>query len=163
MLNVKELYEMQRYLDEKIVEQHGLENKSLVQERILALYVEIGELANETRCFKFWSLKPASSREKILEEYVDGLHFILSIGISLKYEEAQVKMEETAHTDLVQQFSTVFQAISQFNQNKTEKKYLEIFENYVILGQIMSFSFEDIVNAYKSKNEVNIVRQQTGY
>lgn len=50
---------------------------------MLALLVEIGELANETRCFKYWSNKPASEREVILEEYVDGLHFILSIGIDL--------------------------------------------------------------------------------
>ena len=58
-------------------------NRKIVKRKMLALLVEIGELANETRCFKYWSNKPASEREVILEEYVDGLHFILSIGIDL--------------------------------------------------------------------------------
>jgi dimeric dUTPase (all-alpha-NTP-PPase superfamily) len=163
MMDFRELYNMQRYLDEKIVKQHGLEKKTLVQKRILALYVEIGELANETRCFKFWSLKPSNTRDKILEEYVDGIHFILSLGISLSFEKVQLKVNEPVHTDLVQQFSTVFQAVARFDKEKKEKNFLEVFENYVILGQKLSFSFEEIVNAYKRKNEVNIERQENGY
>ncbi len=64
--------------------EHDLQPKKIVKKKkMLALLVEIGELANETRCFKYWSNKPASEREVILEEYVDGLHFILSIGIDL--------------------------------------------------------------------------------
>lgn len=39
--------------------------------------MEFGELANETRCFKYWSIKPMSDKEVILEEYIDCLFMIL--------------------------------------------------------------------------------------
>ena len=46
----------------------------------MALLVE-RELANETRSFKFWSTKGPSANEIILEEYVDSIHFLLSLLI----------------------------------------------------------------------------------
>jgi dimeric dUTPase (all-alpha-NTP-PPase superfamily) len=42
----------------------------------------MGELANEVRCFKFWSYKLPSEEKVILEEYVDGIHFITSLAIA---------------------------------------------------------------------------------
>src|SRR5690606_36397479 len=81
----QKLFSMQRELDERIIVEHQLTGTYFL-ERLLALQVEVGELANETRCFKYWSLKPPAERAVILEEYVDGIHFILSIGLSLGLE-----------------------------------------------------------------------------
>jgi dimeric dUTPase (all-alpha-NTP-PPase superfamily) len=164
MLNLKELYTMQKFLDEKIVKQHSLENNSLVQERILALYVELGELANETRCFKFWSTKPASNRTIILEEYVDGIHFLLSLGISLSYELNEITgQNQECNKDLVKQFTTIYQCISEFESDKTEQTYERLFKQYILLGELLTFTANEIETAYISKNEVNLERQRTGY
>src|SRR5690625_5238764 len=46
---------MQAELDKKIVKEKGLEGQDLLDKKILALQVELGELANEWRGFKFWS------------------------------------------------------------------------------------------------------------
>ena len=54
-MNVKKLCEMQKVLDDRIIKEHQLEDKNLEENKILALLVEISELANETRCFKHWS------------------------------------------------------------------------------------------------------------
>src|SRR5579875_595315 len=111
-MNLTKLFEIQRALDDRIVKEKGLAGKDLVPMKLLALQVELGELANEWRGFKFWSedQEPRLSNpncdlcegsgvyEKVtdmpdypevltcvcasplLEEYVDCLHFILSIG-----------------------------------------------------------------------------------
>ena len=79
-MNVKKLSEMQKVLDERIVKEHGLEGKDLEENKILALLVEVNELANETRCFKHWSTKGPSEESVLFEEYVDSLHFFLSIA-----------------------------------------------------------------------------------
>ena len=60
---------------------------------MLALLVEIGELANETRSFKFWSVKPASEKKIILEEFVDGIHFILSLGIECGFHKQPLELK----------------------------------------------------------------------
>ncbi len=60
-MNLQRLFALQKELDLKIVSQHNLQAENLLQKKILALQVEIGELANETRCFKYWSDKEPSS------------------------------------------------------------------------------------------------------
>lgn len=77
-MNLAKLFQLQENLDERIRKEHGLQGESLISKKVLALQVELAELANETRCFKFWSNKKASAKEIILEEYVDCLHFILT-------------------------------------------------------------------------------------
>src|SRR5690625_6269037 len=92
------LFSMQETLDKHIIDNHQLQQKDLMEEKYLALLVELGELANETRCFKFWSTKPASARKKILEEYVDGVHFILSLGIEKgRSEEHTSELQSRGH------------------------------------------------------------------
>ncbi|MEG2909687.1 MAG: dUTP diphosphatase, partial [Erysipelotrichaceae bacterium] len=91
-LYVKDLYEMQDKLDQRIFDEHGITRIETMNRRMLALLIEIGELANETRCFKFWSNKGASSKDVILEEYADGIHFLLSLGIDLKDKENEIEL-----------------------------------------------------------------------
>lgn len=71
----KKLFDMQKELDTYIETNHNVKQAELLDKKILALLVEVGELANETRCFKFWSKKKPSERDVIIEEYVDGIHF----------------------------------------------------------------------------------------
>src|SRR5690625_3584703 len=115
-MNLEKLFEIQAELDKRIVEKHGLQNEDLLDKKILALQVELGELANEWRGFKFWSedqepnicdlpkgtctcrdcemyycdkVHESTVEAKnlyvnpLLEEYVDCLHFILSIGLEI--------------------------------------------------------------------------------
>ncbi len=65
-MNLTKIFGMQKVLDTRIIEEHGLEGQNLFYNMILALQVEIGELANETRCFKHWSNKGSSEKEVIL-------------------------------------------------------------------------------------------------
>lgn len=54
-MNLARLFETQRMLDDRIIKEKGLEGQDLLPMKILALQVELGELANEWRGFKFWS------------------------------------------------------------------------------------------------------------
>ena len=82
-MNLQKLFEAQKKLDDHIRKEKGLEGQDLLDKKILALQVELSELANELpEVFKFWSNKK-NNYKKALEEYCDCLHFILSIGKSL--------------------------------------------------------------------------------
>ncbi|ASS92116.1 MAG: dUTPase [Bacillaceae bacterium] len=162
-MDFEQLYKMQKELDEKIEKKHGLEEERLIERKVLALLVEIGELANETRCFKFWSVKPPSDREVILEEYVDGLHFLLSIGHELyieKLPEMKARKIDKSLTDL---FLNVYQKTAKFSEYLSVQAYIDLFNDYVTLGSALGFSEEDIISAYMAKNEVNHARQNQGY
>ncbi len=165
MMNLDKLFALQQQLDDRIRNEHGLEDSDLFMDKVLALYVEIGELANETRCFKYWSNKPPADKETILEEYVDGLHFILSLGLELELNKdiphfATVNHEATTLTGL---FLQVVYAINELKQNRSKEAYWYLMTVFFELGEALGFAESDIEQAYLAKNEVNHQRQDEGY
>ncbi|MBZ9689640.1 dUTP diphosphatase [Clostridium estertheticum] len=161
-MNLQRLFQMQDTLDKRIESEHNLEGVPLLQKKILSLQVELGELANETRCFKFWSTKAPSSDDVILEEYVDCLHFILSIGIEKSFEDITLNTKYIT-CELSQQFLNLYINISDFINCSSIDSYLNIFQNFLSLGKNLGFSEEDIENAYLYKNNINHERQDNGY
>lgn len=164
-MNVEKLFKMQDALDRHIEEKHGLENTNLIEKKILALLVELGELANETRCFKFWSLKGPAAKESILAEYVDGVHFILSLGIACAFKDTVTEMTDVVDKgqEPTSMFITLYRDIVLFDQDRTESRYRQVFQDYLALGNLLGFSSEDIERAYVDKNQINYDRQKQGY
>lgn len=164
-MNLKKLFEMQEKLDNRIESEHNLQNQELFYKKILALQVEVGELANETRCFKFWSLKKPSEASIILEEYVDCLHFILSIGLETNFQ--NIGLNESLNfkdnADITSMFLDLNEKINTFAKYKSEKSYIDLFEKFILLGNALGFSNKDVEKAYLSKNEINHKRQDEGY
>lgn len=156
------LFSMQKKLDEYIAENNQLKETDLFNRKYLALLVELGELANETRCFKFWSSKTKGDRTKILEEYVDGIHFILSLGIEKGFNFSSDDIEETSLHE-TEQFIKVFEACVNFKKIIDQNNYNILFKNYLQLGQLLGFSEKDIQHAYYEKNKINYERQLQGY
>ena len=90
-INLSELFEAQKQLDARIAENHNVTYESTRSRRTLSLLVELGELANSTRCFKYWSNKGSEPLERVLDEYADALHFFLSLGIDVGMKPGHVK------------------------------------------------------------------------
>ncbi len=156
------LFGMQQKLDAHIIETHQLAGRDVFEEKILALFVELGELANETRCFKFWSTKKRNDAAIILEEYVDNIHFILSLGIDRGFDFDQEVNTVTNKEETIQ-FNTVFATALQFKTEPTQTNYEALFISYLELGILLGFSNADIIAAYIKKNEINFQRQADGY
>lgn len=160
----KKLFEMQAALDSYIEENHQLQNENLFNRKVLALLVEIGELANETRSFKFWSVKPSSEKKVVLEEFVDGIHFILSLGLECGFQSEPVKVEAiSSNGDINEQFLKIFQAVSTFQTSRSFSHYIKVIEYYLQLAAMLGITFEEMEQAYIEKNEVNFKRQQNSY
>ncbi|SDM96510.1 dUTP diphosphatase [Sediminibacillus halophilus] len=158
----EQLFDTQRQLDEHIQTNNRVKADELFERKVLALLVETGELANETRCFKFWSKKPKSESAVILEEYVDGLHFILSLGLDTGYRYDSEAVQSTDLDD-TQLFLQVYEQIIAFKQDPSKANYNQLFTTYLQLGAQLGFPEEAIQEAYNKKNEVNHQRQQQGY
>lgn len=158
----RKLFTTQRELDYRIETKHHLENEALFDKKILALLVELGECANETRCFKFWSVKKAAPRKTILEEYVDGLHFILSLGLELDVKNYDF-YPNSDPVDKVDQFQKVYQAVVFFKNEHNVETYEKLFSDFMTLGFALEFEVEEIIEAYYDKNKINHKRQDNNY
>lgn len=163
-MQLEKLFTMQQALDQHIEEKHGLGNEDLFNRKVLALLVEISELANETRCFKFWSVKPSSEKQVILEEFVDGIHFILSLGIECDFHKLSFAVKSEPSTfNITEQFLEINEKVTLFQKSKTAADYISLFEAYLQLGVLLGISNEEMEQAYFRKNEVNYQRQQNNY
>lgn len=162
-MNLQRLFELQQNLDQHIRMNHNLEDESLLSKKVLALQVELAELANETRCFKFWSNKLPSNKDVILEEFVDCLHFILTLGIEKGFTDIQEVEVKSPQYDVVGQFSNLYIDINDFIVCNSKDHYITLFEDFLTLGKSLNFSKEEIEEAYYRKNRVNHERQKVGY
>ncbi|MEK3995657.1 dUTP diphosphatase [Psychrobacillus sp. FSL K6-2365] len=188
-MNLAKLFETQRLLDEHILDEHPeLKGQNNLDWKILALQVELGECANEWRGFKKWSndqeprtsggydngrkctCSECASKNPLLEEYVDCIHFILSIGLefdnyplNLNYEVLGFIEEAWNTKNTIEQFQVVYKNITDFSSTCDELEYIELVSQFLGLGEMLGFTWEQIEQAYYDKNAINHERQATGY
>ena len=166
MSDFYKIYQLQKELDESIKEKFNLTCDSTRIRRILATQVELAELANETRCFKYWSTKGPAHRSVILEEYADGIHFLVSLGISYGFDFKAKNLFEIAQKpslDLSEQFLNMFAQVAKLKDDTSTATWEETFLMYIQIGYSLDFSKEDIVDFYIQKNEKNHTRQANNY
>lgn len=161
-MNLTKLFQLQENLDKRITEEHGLYGEPLLSKKVLALQVELAELANETRCFKFWSNRKPSDKETILEEYVDCLHFILTLGLEKGFTDIELEDKELQF-DLTTQFLNLYIDINDFVVCSSKDHYITLFEDFLTLGKMFDFTIQKIEEFYYIKNNINHKRQDEGY
>lgn len=157
-----DLYQKQRELDEEIARNHDVTYASTRNKRTLALLVELGEFANATRTFKYWSNKGPESKERVLDEFADGLHFLLSLGIDQGYEvdSIEVNDDDSSLTDVLLK---TYELTSKFYSCQTPSNYLNVFISYLRTLFKLGFSWEEARDAYYLKLKENHTRQKTNY
>ncbi|MCR8982634.1 dUTP diphosphatase [Brevibacillus laterosporus] len=210
-ISLETLFEKQKQLDDYIIKKKGLgtlPKQELLNNTVLALQVEICELANEWRGFKHWSedREPKNGYEALidcdkcdgrgfwfdgprvlcekckhsgkitnplLEEYVDCLHFFLSIAwqIGLTAEILFVDDEEyetptnVAFTVLLYLVSTINGKCFLRNPPQDIKLHFRaaLYIFFSLGYQRFGFTWDEITQAYIDKWQINMQRQESGY
>lgn len=184
-LNLTKMFEMQKQLGQ--VGLFNYQGPDRFNKLVLALLVELGECANEWRGFKFWSndQKPRVSKSRapymdlddadfynpLLEEYVDGKHFLLELGIELgvgaESIEGYIGNHKKKIGSMEYHFGYLYNRISELMDigriEDKRFKLLQIFNAYIGLGYRLGFTWEQIEEAYMAKNAINNKRQEQGY
>ncbi|MEH7157524.1 dUTP diphosphatase [Neobacillus drentensis] len=187
-MNLEKLFQAQKVLRDRI----GYNEPDRLNKLILALLVELGECANEWRGFKFWSkdqaprtrkargpyvdLEDAEFYNPLLEEYVDGLHFVLELGLEINPKDFPIVDVEP----LTGEFKSVIEAIRHtFNWTvnldyilfdepfksdyRIQRTYFNLLQVFITLGEMLGFTWEEVEQAYYAKNSINHQRQEDGY
>jgi dimeric dUTPase (all-alpha-NTP-PPase superfamily) len=168
-MDLKQLFDTQLELDIRIKKEKDLIGVYLLQEKIIALQVELGEFTNELpELFKFWSNKK-NNYEKALIEYVDALHFLLSIGNDINYTTYTALKSSNKNGITLDKLSEVYELITSFkisleyDGGPVRGTYETLFNEFLNLGRLIGFTEKDIEQAYYVKNEMNHTRQSNGY
>lgn len=220
-ITLEQLFDMQKELDARIIREKELEGVDLLPNTVLALQVEIAELANEWRGFKHWSndQKPRFERKchacsgeggfilgdgpedseacgycegtgieerPLLEEYADCVSFFLQIARQRDliehmyiYEDAIEDLREKGlDGGITGALLECKYWLAKFHMEKDRDEKIEkafgytkqvyCFKNswfvFIAIGVVgLGFTWEQIAEAYVSKNRVNHERQSAGY
>ena len=162
MIDLSKLYIKQAELDQRIADNHDVTYASTRERRILALLVEIGEFANATRCFKYWSNKKSEPQDIVLDEYVDGLHFFLSLGIDINVSKKTYNYTKKAD-NLTKQVLETYRLASLFYKNQDEKSYIKAFQAFINIVPLLKVRWSTIEKAYYKKLGENYHRQDSNY
>lgn len=126
----------------------------------IALFVELGELMNELPTyFKHWKKSAVDNKEKALEEYVDCLHFAVSllnyneIDINFTYNDCFPDSNPYSSDNIFTELITIA-SMSGFDHS---------IKKLFALGHRFGFTWDEIYEMYLKKNKINHERQNGGY
>lgn len=196
-MNLKELFEIQAGLDAEILNNHPMPDIEELMEKLhTALVVELGEMMNEYRRFKFWSndreprTKAACRKcygggalvkdgyvktcdecqgkcvcDYVLKELVDGLHFILSLGLKFEsmFDEplrnTDFKAYKTPHLSIEHHFLGLMIT----DWSSTPYSLVKGMCQFIGFSEMLGYTWEQVREAYLIKNQENHYRQMNGY
>ena len=161
---LKEMLVMQRRLDEAIHKEKGIFHDPDDKLQI-ALFVELGELMNELpTTFKYWKSSAKDNRNKALVEYVDALHFSLSLANRL----GPIFRDDLERGKEGFDYNSRF--IANLSQLSLQKLLYATVENeftrlsfLFALGRKLGFTWGEIYTVYRLKNAENWERLYNGY
>lgn len=170
-MNVLSMVAAQQKLDAFIIDNKKI-TEDLVLNTVVALEIELSEMANEKRWFKHWSEKRHEAKEGLLSEVADVMHFYFSLSLQkhwIDHLSKTAKIKKMSYEDANKAYLEckmyLFQAFKEVNQKEDSVIYFacswEWFLSFVV--NFCGFTYEELENAYWTKHDINIARQSEGY
>ena len=154
------IYNENKKLDKKFFDLYG-NDIDYDKKNKIELLVEIGEMVNESRIFKYWSDKKVNY-EALLMEYADCLMMILYFFnyFDISLDEEFNDIEDLSILDLI---GKIYQLSSNFYSDSNRELIKEIAVYFNDLGYKLGLSREDIINTCLEKMKINFKRFEEGF
>lgn len=151
-----DIHKINRELDDVFFERYLDNESNYYKKNCIELVVEIAELANETKCFKYWSVK-SPIKDKVLEEYADTITMILHFFTWFKIDLEDIPTHYETE-DVLLLFNKLFIDASSMIENGNEELVKKIFSNILYLGELLRFSEDELIDACYKK--MNIIKER---
>ncbi len=163
---IKEMLQMQKKLDEAIMEEYGL--TEIDEENLrMAILDEVGELTHELKANWCWWKKtqaPVDMR-KVLGELIDVWHFVLSYQNHFNGGEEML----CSYLNEKEMSSTLLERLRVKTINLPfTLSHLVYYKSSIItvliaISEHLGFTVEQVYKAYCDKNKINYQRLKEGY
>lgn len=159
-MNIENLFEIQRTIDNNIIFDPSLSKYKVVARQNLELHIKMSDLANETKCYKYWiGDDPILNNDAIFDKYIICLQDILSLGLNNGYydiNDIEIELEESEYC-LSDQFLNLYVDINDQVISPSKDHFLTLLEDFLNLSITLGFSIEKIIEHYKSLINSNTV------
>lgn len=145
-------YQKNKKLDEEFNSKYQENEPEFYEKNCIELLVEIGEFINETKCFKYWSIK-SPNKEKMLEELADCLNMIFYF-----YGLLNIKITDFANTKIVKnrlnQINHIYYLSTNLFNNLNTQDIKNIFINLLDFAYSLGIKEEEILEKLEEKHQI---------
>ncbi len=137
-------------IDEIFIKKYEDNEPNYFEKNCLSLITEIAEFLNETKCFKYWSIKNPD-KDKLKEEYADALIMTLSMFNYLNINLELVEHSKTSN--ILEIFNELFKDASNI-MNKDTLSVKKVFSNLIYISTLLNITEEEIKDVCYKKQEI---------
>ena len=145
-------YQKNKKLDKEFNSKYQENEPEFYKKNCIELLVEIGEFINETKCFKYWSIK-SPNKEKMLEELADCLNMIfyfyglLNLDIT---DFTNTKIEKNR----LKQINHIYNLSTNLFNNLNEQDIKNIFVNLLDFAYSLDIQEEELLEKLEEKHQI---------
>lgn len=150
--DLEEIYIHTKNIDKIFEKRYDIRSKEIIHKYILELLVELSELANETRCFKFWSSKSSSSKHIVLEEYTDCL-FMIMYFCNITNIELNEDFDDVKYDDIISCFIDLYRKTCILEEKLDKEIVKQLLVRILYLGDFLDFDINDLKKGTLIKEE----------
>jgi len=156
-------YERNKQLDKLYIDKYGRVDTRCYEKNCLEFIVEICEFANESKCFKYWSVRNPN-RELLLEEYADCLSMLFCLFNYHNVLELDVIKIELSD-DILLCFNEIIRMCTLLmDREKVDELLLKTIFTYLLhIAKLLDISDSEILDACYRKYEKNVERLNSDY
>jgi len=160
-MNLKQVYENNKKLDNIFFEKYG-DTEEIFRKNCIELLVELGEFINETKVFKYWSIKKPN-KELVLEEYADVITMILYFYNILDLE-INEDINHIESNDILEVLNYLYQQMSKLMTNEYNKDLVvDIFNNLIYVSKLLNITEDEILESISKKHKIIEERLNSKY
>ncbi|VDG19832.1 dUTPase [Lactiplantibacillus mudanjiangensis] len=179
MLDLTKLQQQSIRLDADIAAKQGLHRRpqTRLQNAMVALDVELAEMANTSEWFKVWKIHKGKAdagktpHETLLNEYVDAMDFFFLVAAIQQWThlmpmtaEDLAEVASKPKTDLDKQYLAIKHLLYNAYFDHRQESYKHAWHVFLKIGLVeFGFDQDEIQAAFVAKNQVNEARQENDY
>lgn len=123
-----------------------------IKKNCIEFLVELGEFVNETKCFKYWSIKKPI-QEKVLEEFADCIAMLLFFFGKLDLDLENIPNPYNSD-NILDVINNTYLLGTELISNCTEVLLKSIFANLIYISKLLNLKEKDIIDAIDKKHKI---------
>src|SRR5574344_480705 len=155
----KKVYKRNVELDDIFFQKYENESK-MYEKNCVEFMVEFGEFLNETKCFKYWSIK-GPKLDELLEEFADVFTMLLYFYNESNSELSVINVDK--NDDLYYLINEVYYLGTRLQRTVTKELLDNIFSKLLSIANILKIEEIEIIEAINKKHIIIEERLNSEY
>lgn len=148
-MNIANFFPDQNQVNSLIKIDSSLSDYKLFARRHLQLHVKLSDLANETKCYKYWvDEETILDNNTIFEKYIICFKQILSVGLDKNYDDIDEITITPSEYCLSDQFINLYIDVNDLIISPSKDHYITILEDFLSLSISLGFTEQQIIAGF---------------